>query len=119
LVRNICPHCRESYPVRDESLREIGLTRDDLREEKLFRGVGCDKCYQTGYMGRNGIFEILLVDDDIRQMILERTNTGMIKKAALDKGMLTLRMSGAGKVAEGMTTIEEVIRVTQEDKIVS
>ncbi|MEA1927652.1 MAG: ATPase, T2SS/T4P/T4SS family, partial [Candidatus Auribacterota bacterium] len=115
LVRNICPHCRESYPAREESLREIGLTLDDLPDGKLYRGLGCEKCYQSGYMGRSGIFEILLVDDDIRRMILERTNTGVIKKAALKKGMLTLRMSGAQKVAEGITTIEEVIRVTQPD----
>jgi len=68
-------------------------------------------------MGRRGIFEILLVDEDIRRMILQRTNTGEIKKVALEKGMLTLRMSGAQKVAEGITTVEEVIRVAQEDEI--
>lgn len=115
LVRNVCPHCREGYPAREEALREIGLTLDDLPDGKLYRGLGCEKCYQSGYMGRSGIFEILLVDDDIRRMVLERTNTGVIKKAALKKGMLTLRMSGAQKVAEGITTIEEVIRVTQPD----
>lgn len=117
LVRLICPHCRESYQPQVEILRNIGLTPDDIKDGKLYQGVGCDKCYQSGYMGRRGIFEILLVDEDIRRMILERTNTGEIKKVALAKGMLTLRMSGAQKVAEGITTIEEVIRVTQEDEI--
>ncbi|MDP8215229.1 MAG: type II secretion system ATPase GspE [Candidatus Euphemobacter frigidus] len=117
LVRMICPHCRESYHPGEESLREIGLSPDDISEGKLYRGKGCDKCFQSGYMGRSGIFEILLVDEDIRRMILERTNTGEIKKVALKKGMLTLRMDGARKVVEGITTIEEVIRVTQEDII--
>ena len=117
LVRTICPHCRESYHPREEQIREIGLTMEDIPEETLYRGTGCDKCFQSGYMGRSGIFEILLVDEDIRRMVLERTNTGVIKKEALKKGMLTLRMDGARKVAEGMTTVEEVIRVTQEDII--
>ena len=117
LVRMICPHCRESYHPGEESLREIGLSPDDIPEGKLYRGRGCDKCFQSGYMDRSGIFEILLVDEDIRRMVLERTNTGEIKKAALKKGMLTLRMDGARKVVEGITTIEEVIRVTQADII--
>jgi general secretion pathway protein E len=117
LVRVVCPHCCKSYQPRAESLRSIGLTPDDLKDGKLYRGTGCDKCYNSGYLGRQGIFEILLVDENIRRMVLDRTNTGEIKKAALAKGMLTLRMSGARKVAEGITTIEEVIRVTQEDEI--
>jgi len=117
LVRMICPHCRESYKPQIEALRDIGLTPGDIKGGELYRGIGCDKCYQSGYMGRRGIFEILLVDEDIRRMVLARTNTGEIKKVALKKGMLTLRMSGARKVAEGITTIEEVIRVTQEDEI--
>ncbi|HDL65073.1 MAG TPA: type II secretion system protein GspE [Proteobacteria bacterium] len=117
LVRMICPHCRESYQPQIEALRDIGLTPDDIKDGELYRGVGCDKCYQSGYMGRRGIFEILLVDEDIRSMVLARTNTGEIKKVALQKGMLTLRMSGARKVAEGITTIDEVIRVTQADEV--
>ena len=117
LVRTICPHCRESYHPQEEQLREIGLTMEDIPEGTLYRGTGCDKCFQSGYMGRSGIFEILLVDEDIRRMILERTNTDVIKKVALKKDMRTLRMDGARKVVEGMTTVEEVIRVTQEDII--
>ncbi len=117
LVRTICPHCRESYRPTEEMLREIGLAMDSIPDQKLFRGAGCDQCFQSGYMGRSGIFEVLLVDDKIRRMILDRTNTGVIKKAALKKGMRTLRMDGALKVQEGITTIEEVIRVTQEDII--
>ncbi len=117
LVRTICPHCRESFRPEEEALKEIGLTLDDIPEQTLYRGRGCDKCFQSGYMGRSGIFEILLVDDEIRRMVLERTNTGVIKQAALKKGMRTLRMDGARQVKEGNTTIEEVVRVTQEDII--
>jgi general secretion pathway protein E len=117
LVRTICPHCRESFQPTEEALKEIGLTLDDIPDRTLYRGQGCEKCFNSGYMGRSGIFEILLVDDEIRRMILERTNTGVIKKAALKKGMRTLRMDGARQVREGNTTIEEVVRVTQEDII--
>lgn len=117
LVRTICPHCRESFRPEEKALKEIGLTLDDIPEGTLYRGKGCDKCFQSGYMGRSGIFEIFLVDDEIRRMILERTNTGDIKQAAMRKGMLTLRMDGARQVKEGHTTIEEVVRVTQEDII--
>ncbi len=117
LVRTICPHCRESFVPTAEALQEIGLTPEDIPEGKLYRGRGCEKCFNSGYMGRSGIFEILLIDDEIRRMVLERTNTGVIKKAALKKGMRTLRMDGARQVKEGNTTIEEVVRVTQEDII--
>jgi len=117
LVRTICPHCRESFTPTEEALKEIGLTLDDIPDRTLYRGRGCEKCFNSGYMGRSGIFEILLVTDEIRRMILERTNTGVIKQAALKKGMRTLRMDGARQVREGATTIEEVVRVTQEDII--
>ncbi len=117
LVRTICPHCRESFTPTEEALKEIGLTLEDIPDKTLYRGRGCEKCFNSGYMGRSGIFEILLVDDEIRRMVLERTNTGEIKKAAVNKGMRTLRMDGARQVREGNTTIEEVVRVTQEDII--
>lgn len=117
LVRKICPHCREGYQPSEESLKEIGLSLRDIKGGTLYRGKGCEKCFKSGYMDRSGIFEILLIDEEIRQMIMSRTETGAIKKHALKKGMLTLRMDGAKKVIEGQTTIEEVIRVTQEDII--
>lgn len=117
LVRTICPHCRESFTPTEEALKEIGLTLEDIPDKILYRGRGCEKCFNSGYMGRSGIFEILLIDDEIRRMVLDRTNTGEIKKAAVNKGMRTLRMDGARQVREGNTTIEEVVRVTQEDII--
>jgi len=117
LVRQICPHCRESYPASEEVLREIGLSAADVPDGKLYRGKGCEKCFHSGYWSRSAIFEILIIDDDIRRMILEKRDSGMIKKAALKKGMHTLRLDGAQKVAAGMTTIEEVVRVTQEENL--
>ncbi len=117
LVRTICPHCRESFQPEEKALKEIGLFPDDIPGGTLYRGTGCDKCFNSGYMGRSGIFEILLIDDEIRRMVLERTNTGVIKQSALKKGMRTLRMDGARQVVEGQTTIDEVVRVTQEDII--
>ncbi len=115
LVRKICPHCREEYRPLDETLKEIGLTPDDLRGGKAVRGKGCDKCFNSGYMDRTGIFEIMIVNEKIRRLVMEHASTDDVKKAALAQGMRTLRMDGSRLVAEGETTIEEVIRVTQED----
>jgi len=117
LVRRVCPHCRESYRPSEEVLKEIGLSGSDILEEKLYQGKGCEKCFHSGYLGRSAIFEILIIDDDIRRMILEKRDSGMIKKTALKKGMHTLRMDGAQKVVTGDTTIEEVVRVTQEENL--
>jgi general secretion pathway protein E len=115
LVRTICSECKESYRPSEESLREIGLIPKDLVGNKAYHGKGCDNCLGTGYRGRSGIFELLVIDDDIRQLILDRIGSNIIKKKATEKGMLTLRMDGAQKVIEGKTTIEEVLRITQEE----
>ena len=115
LVRTICSECKESYRPSEESLREIGLTPKELVGNKAYRGKGCDNCLGTGYRGRSGIFELLVIDDDIRQLILDRIGSNIIKKKGTEKGMLTLRMDGAQKVIEGKTTIEEVLRITQEE----
>ncbi len=108
LVRMICPHCREEYPAERE-YAGIALP------PKLFRGRGCDKCFQMGTLGRTGIYELLLIDAEICSMIIKRSPTGVIKEYALSRGMRTLRDDGLAKVAAGITTIEEVLRVTQED----
>ena len=78
------------------------------------QGQGCKKCYNEGYYGRTGIFELLVIDDNIRNFILERASSQKIKKYSIEKGMKTLRMDGAEKVKKGLTTISEVLRVTQE-----
>jgi len=134
LVRLLCPECRQGYrPVADE-LAKLGLIKhlpspsgpawpagrrtaaDQAdRQVTLYRGVGCDHCMKTGYRKRTGIYEILLLDDEIRSLILSKTDANTIRNRAMEKGMLTLRQDGARKVLSGLTTTEEVLRVTQEE----
>ncbi len=115
LVRVVCPNCREAYIPSDEELRGLGIQRDDLRQNKLYRPVGCSTCMDTGYSGRTGIFELLVVNEEIRSLIMRRSDSNAIKKAAMKKGMLTLRQDGLHKVINHITTTEEMVRVTQED----
>ncbi len=108
LVRVICPHCREEYtPEREYA----GITLPP----KLYRGRGCDRCFGLGMLGRIGIYELLLIDSELCSMIIKRTPAGVIKEYAVSRGMRTLREDGLDKAAAGITTIEEVLRVTQED----
>ncbi|NVN92413.1 MAG: type II secretion system ATPase GspE [Desulfuromonadales bacterium] len=108
LVRVICPHCREEYRPQE---RYAGLALP----ETLFRGRGCDRCFGLGSLGRTAIYEIMPVDQEICSMIIRRAHAGEIKEYAVTRGMKTLRDDGLLRVAEGVTTIEEVLRVTQED----
>ena len=108
LVRVICPHCREEYrPVEQYA----GVTLP----EKLYRGQGCEKCFGLGTMGRTAIYEIMPVDQELCSMIIRRAHAGEIKDYAVSRGMKTLRDDGLVRAAAGVTTIEEVLRVTQED----
>jgi general secretion pathway protein E len=88
---------------------------DDLPEGIIYTGRGCPHCLHSGYRGRTGIYELLAIDDDTCRAIMARAEAGSIKKIALKHGMTSLRQDGAGKVTRGMTSIEEVLRVTQED----
>jgi general secretion pathway protein E len=117
LVRIVCPDCRQKYSPGEEELREIGMDSALAGGRPLYRAIGCENCLGTGYRGRTGIFELLVVDDDIRTLILKNFDANTIKKTATEKGMLTLRQDGAKKVLRGITTIEEVLRVTQEDVV--
>ncbi|MCK4911073.1 MAG: Flp pilus assembly complex ATPase component TadA, partial [Thermodesulfovibrionales bacterium] len=108
LVRTICPHCKEQYAPSES---EAAYFTDP--PEKLWHGAGCDKCNNTGYLGRIAIFELLTADDDIRQLITERAPAHRIRALLNEKGMTTLRSDGMKKAREGLTTLEEVIRVTQ------
>jgi general secretion pathway protein E len=116
LVRLACPHCRQKIKPTDVEWGELGL-RDNghKKPEFIHKAVGCPKCFKTGYMGRMGIYELLELDDDIRQLVLKNVDSGTIKRAVMQKGMLTLREDGADKISQGLTTLEEVLRVTQED----
>ena len=121
LVRRICPDCRKEYKPTGPELRELGLGDMDGSgtdgEAKFFIGAGCDKCFQTGFRGRTGVYEMMLVNEDIKELIYKRETAGTIKRLALEAGMQTLRMDGARKVRAGITTIPEVLRVTQADVI--
>ncbi len=117
LVRIVCPDCRQKYYPSEEELREIGIDAKAADKKSLYRAVGCKNCLRTGYRGRTGIFELLVLDDDIRSLILKNYDSNTIKKTATNRGMLTLRQDGAKKVLNGVTTIEEVLRVTQEDVV--
>jgi len=116
LVRKVCPDCRKVAEPSPHELRELGLGEVAAQNgAQFFEGVGCDKCFQTGFRGRTGIYEMMLINEEIRNLIYKRESSGTIKKSALDAGLQTLRMDGARKVLAGITTISEVLRVTQAD----
>ena len=114
LVRVLCTRCREQYVPIDEELTRIGLARDACPEGMIYRAGGCAECMETGFSGRIAIFEILLIDDRLKNTILTHPDSATLKERALENGLVTLRMDGAGKVAKGVTSIDEVLRVTEE-----
>ena len=114
LVRVLCPSCKEPYVPTDEALRELRLERSRIPNGILYRPRGCQKCAGTGYYGRTGIYELLIVDEKIQHLILKGVDANVIRRAAIERGMTTLRDDGAEKVLRGVTSIEEVARVTQE-----
>jgi len=109
LVRQVCPKCKEEYSPTPAALQNLGL---DINA-KFFRGKGCPVCKNTGFLGRIGIFEILVLNEVIRKMIEERKSADAIKKKAIELGMKTLREDGLDKTRQGLTTIEEILRVTE------
>jgi general secretion pathway protein E len=118
LVRRVCHHCREPYRPTAEELKEVALTPEAVARAgnpTIYRASGCEACGRTGYRGRTGIYEMLLVDDDIRQLALKNVDSSSIKRTGVQKGMLTLLDDGARKVLVGETTLAEVLSVTQED----
>ncbi|MCB9847688.1 MAG: Flp pilus assembly complex ATPase component TadA [Phycisphaeraceae bacterium] len=112
LVRTICPKCKEPYDPTEEQLMELALSPEDVQGRKFFRGRGCDNCFKSGYKGRLGIFEIMTLDDDMRDMIMKDASTEALRRQARAKGMRTLRDSGLSAIYEGKTTIDEVVRET-------
>ncbi len=115
LVRTICPKCKEPFQPHLEGLREAGLLEKDISNVTFYHGKGCSECKHTGYKGRIGIFELLLVNDTIREMILEKCSSTQIREKAMTIGMRTLRQDGLLKAVQGLTTVTEVARVTQAD----
>jgi len=110
LVRVVCNQCKESCAIDPEALHEMGI--EEPTPPTGFRGAGCARCNQTGYRGRTGIYELLVVDDEIRKLILSHASSQEIRQRAMQLGMRTLRQDGWSKVLEGITTVEEIIRVT-------
>jgi type IV pilus assembly protein PilB len=116
LVRTICPRCKEELHPTEEMLLELGLKPEDVKDRTFFHGTGCDYCRGTGYSGRVAIFEIMLLDDEIRTRIMNRASTGLLREAARKRGMRTLRESGLLAIYDGLTTVEEVVAQTVYDE---
>jgi len=112
LVRTICPRCKEEYRPTEEMLMELNLTPDDVGGRSFFRGAKCDYCRGTGYSGRMALFEIMLLDDGIRELIMARSSTNVLREASRKRGMRTLREVGLLSIYDGHTTIEEVVAQT-------
>ncbi len=117
LVRVVCPHCQQPYIPDPAILREMKVVGQDLTGFHIVNVKGCEACSNTGYWGRAGIFEYLKITDDIQRLILEKKDSTVIKEVARKNGMRTLREDGWLKVKQGLTTISEVLRVTQEEEI--
>ena len=145
LVRILCPHCKEAYEAKKSDLEELGITDeraatrrkrqlllntryypknilkpDPLEEDPpayltFFRPKGCDKCSQTGFSGRRGIYELLMMDDIVGPLVLKGADAQTIKRAAIEVGMDSLRDDGARKVIAGITSVEEILVATQDD----
>jgi type II secretory ATPase GspE/PulE/Tfp pilus assembly ATPase PilB-like protein len=116
LVRKICTHCKEEYVVKPEVLASLKLKLDTSKEVKFFRGKGCTNCFNMGYIGRIGIAEVLILSSSIRNLILAKAQEHLIKQKAREEGMRTLREDGISQVLKGVTTIEEILRVTAPDE---
>src|SRR5512139_2165493 len=113
LVRTICPQCKTEQKVERDYLRRIGFPEEEIPTTRFMRGAGCEACRQLGYQGRLAIYELLVLNEAIRPLILSRAASSTIAARAMDEGMRTLRTDGWNKVKAGITTIEEVLRVTQ------
>ena len=119
LVRRLCNKCKKPWKVDPAFLASIGFPMERLTEGTIYEAAGCEECRGTGFRGRTGIYEILVVTDQIRPLIVSRAASGEIKADAFRHGMRTLRMDGWNKVLDGITTMEEVLRVSEEDEALS
>ncbi|MBI3601485.1 MAG: type II/IV secretion system protein [Candidatus Omnitrophica bacterium] len=118
LVRVLCERCKKETKLTEEVLRELGVTNLDLSKVRIYEPAGCESCRHTGYKGRTAIYEMLVVNEAIKELILKRASSDQIKTKALALGMRTLRQDGWQKIVKGLTTAAEVIRVTQQEDLV-
>jgi type IV pilus assembly protein PilB len=115
LARQICKDCREPIEVPAQVLIDLGVAPEQVEDFQVYRGKGCGTCNNTGYKGRIGLYEIMFFNDEIGEFVLNGASTLELKREAVRQGMRTLRASGIAKINEGMTSIEEVVRVTAPD----
>jgi len=115
LVRTICPACKKPYQPTEDELAALDIKEKDAKNVTFYQGTGCSECSHTGYKGRLAIFELLIVSDSLRELFFEKVSSTVIKDKACEEGMRTLRRDGIKKVFAGMTTLAEVVRVTQSD----
>jgi type IV pilus assembly protein PilB len=115
LARRLCKKCRAQDKLTEEALVDIGFTPEDAKKVTVYKPNGCSSCHNTGYKGRVGLFEVMEIKDDIKKLVLSKSQATEIKKKAIEQGMITLRQSGIIKIKEGVTSIEEVLRETIRD----
>jgi len=115
LVRRICTKCRDEARVSSHMLQDLGLKREDIKGQKFFKGAGCDACNNTGYKGRIALFELMLMNDTLRDMVIQNASTDDLREEARKNGMVPLREFGIGVAADGITTLDEVIRETVQE----
>jgi len=116
LVRKICMDCRELIKVHPQLLIDLGIAPDEVKSFQVYKGKGCPICNNTGYKGRIGLYEVMPMKEEVKELVLSRASTSEIKKEAIRLGMKTLRQSGIMKIKEGVTTVEEIFRSTIEDR---
>ena len=115
LVRKICPHCKEAVSPPAELLDQLGDECTLPANPQFYKGRGCSRCMNIGYWGRSGIYELLPIDETIRELLLQDKDAATIKQAAMRQGMQSLRSAGVAQALEGVTSLEEILRVTQEE----
>ncbi len=115
LIRKLCKKCAQPHKLPEKALLEMGYKKEDLKDLGPLKAKGCDACNNTGYKGRTALYEVMPINEDIREMILNRAQSREIKKKAVEQGMITLRQSGLIKVRSGITSVEEVLRETVRD----
>ena len=112
LLRKICPHCKEAFKVPPDVTTRLGLSNEEVSANTYYRGRGCSRCKDTGFLGRMAILEVLAVTNALREQILHDTSAKVIKDLALKEGLKTLRMAGLEKAKAGLTSLDEVLRVS-------
>jgi general secretion pathway protein E len=113
LIRVLCNQCKEPFVPDPLALKEMDINPDHLKDKSFFRAKGCQNCFQTGYRDRIGIYEIMVFDEGLKSLILRTYDSNQIKNLAIQNKMISLRQDGIQKVIKGITTVEEVIRVTE------